>query len=249
MLKAGRHLTRQVPRPTSFGKWGGGPMVLKVGNFSSQACTDQNSCGIGNCGTDLDFRTSQLAPCIAELRFHPPSAELELNLSRPPCAPRAPPVRPPCAPGAPPVRPRPSISLQHWNHICHRSELILGAHWVRTGDIWNAQWIKTNQYGLASYQTSKLITHFIIYCGEKWKECNRCGYAFSCGSHLRRHLKTHSGEKSNKCNQCNYASPHAFTLRIHLKTHTGEKSNKCNECDYASSHPSHLKIHSGEKSY
>ena len=91
---------RQVPRPTSFGKWGGGPMVLKVGNFSSQACTDQNSCGIGNCGTDLDFRTSQLAPCIAELRFHPPSAELELNLSRPPCAPRA-----------PPVRPRPSISL------------------------------------------------------------------------------------------------------------------------------------------
>ena len=104
--KKGFHLyciycIRQVPRPTSFGKWGGGPMVLKVGNFSSQACTDQNSCGIGNCGTDLDFRTSQLAPCIAELRFHPPSAELELNLSRPPCAPRA-----------PPVRPRPSISLQ-----------------------------------------------------------------------------------------------------------------------------------------
>ena len=93
---------RQVPRPTSFGKWGGGPMVLKVGNFSSQACTDQNSCGIGNCGTDLDFRTSHLAPCIAELRFHPPSAELELNLSRPQCA-----------PGAPPVRPQPSISLQH----------------------------------------------------------------------------------------------------------------------------------------
>ena len=89
----------QVPRPTSFRKWGGSPMVLKVGKFSSQACTDQNSCGIGNCGTDLDFRTSQLAPCIAELRFHPPSAELELNLSRPPCAPRAPPVRPPCAPG------------------------------------------------------------------------------------------------------------------------------------------------------
>ena len=89
----------QVPRPTSFRKWGGSPMVLKVGKFSSQACTDQNSCGIGNCGTDLDFRTSQLAPCIAELRFHPPSAELELNLSRPPCAPRAPPVRPRCAPG------------------------------------------------------------------------------------------------------------------------------------------------------
>merc|ERR1711894_142350 len=93
-----RVVIRQVPRPTSFGKWGGGPMVLKVGNFSSQACTDQNSCGIGNSGTDLAFRTSQLAPCIAELRFHPPSAELELNLSRPPCAPRAPPVRPRCAP-------------------------------------------------------------------------------------------------------------------------------------------------------
>ena len=73
----------QVPRPTSFRKWGGSPMVLKVGKFSSQACTDQNSCGIGNCGTDLDFRTSQLAPCIAELLFHPPSAELELILSRP----------------------------------------------------------------------------------------------------------------------------------------------------------------------
>ena len=83
----------QVPRPTSFRKWGRSPMVLKVGKFSSQACTDQNSCGIGNCGTDLDFRTSQLAPCIAELRFHPPSAELELNLSRPPCAPGAPPAK------------------------------------------------------------------------------------------------------------------------------------------------------------
>ena len=217
-------------------------MVLKVGNFSSQACTDQNSCGIGNCGTDLDFRTSQLAPCIAELRFHPPSAELELNLSRPPCAPRAPPVRPRCAPG--------QVFL-----FSTETTFVIGVNssWGLTGcalaTFENAQWIKTNQYGLASYQTSKLITHFIIYCGEKWKECNRCGYAFSCGSHLRRHLKTHSGEKSNKCNQCNYASPHAFTLRIHLKTHTGEKSNKCNECDYASSHPSHLKIHSGEKSY
>ena len=70
-----------------------------MGNFSSHACTDQNFCGIGNCGKDLAFRTSKLAPCIAELRFHPPSAELELNLSRPPCAPRAPPVRPRCAPG------------------------------------------------------------------------------------------------------------------------------------------------------
>ena len=85
----------QVPRPTSFRKWGGSPMVLKVGKFSSQACTDQNSCGIGNCGTDLDFRTSQLAPCIAELRFHPPSAELGSFYH----APSAPPVRPQCAPG------------------------------------------------------------------------------------------------------------------------------------------------------
>ena len=66
----------------------------KVGNFSSQACTDQNSCGIGNCGTDLDFRTSQLAPCIAELRFHPPSAELELILSHPQCALGKPPMHP-----------------------------------------------------------------------------------------------------------------------------------------------------------
>ena len=87
-------MIRQVPRPTSFGKWGGSPMVLKVGNFSSQACTDQNSCGIGNCGTDLDFRTSQLAPCIAELRFHPPSAELELILSHPQCALGKPPMHP-----------------------------------------------------------------------------------------------------------------------------------------------------------
>ncbi len=117
-------------------------MVLKVGNFSSQACTDQNSCGIGNCGTDLDFRTSQLAPSIAELRFHPPSAELELILSRPQCAPGAPPVRPRCAPGqvflfssettfvvwsqSPPILLLPYsntyvISMQQWNHISEHS--------------------------------------------------------------------------------------------------------------------------------
>ena len=139
----------QVPRPTSFRKWGGSPMVLKVGNFSSQACTDQNSCGIGNCGTDLDFRTSQLAPCIAELRFHPPSAELELNLSRPPCAPG-------------------QVFL-----FSTETTFVTGVNssWGLTGcalaTFENAQWIKTNQYGLASYQTSKLITHFIIYSGEK----------------------------------------------------------------------------------
>ena len=158
-------------------------MVLKVGNFSSQACTDQNSCGIGNCGTDLDFRTSQLAPCIAELRFHPPSAELELNLSRPPCAPGAPPakyfssaVRPHLLSGHSRLRfccyhiPT-LISMQQWNHISeHSSRLRFCCHHISTlvslqqcnhiSDHWREEW---REGGVMKFGEKSEIGNWRVY--------------------------------------------------------------------------------------
>ena len=53
---------RQVPRPTSYGKWDGGPMSLKAGNFPFRACTAQNWLRMGKYGTYLEFCRSLEAP-------------------------------------------------------------------------------------------------------------------------------------------------------------------------------------------
>ena len=52
----------QVLRPTSYGKWVGGPMSLKQGNFSFRARTAQNWLRMGKYGTYLEFNRSQEAP-------------------------------------------------------------------------------------------------------------------------------------------------------------------------------------------
>ena len=81
----------QVLRPTSYGKWVGGPMSLKGGNFSFQARTDQNQPRMDKYGTYLDFNASQGAPkhcptldsltqCFARAHFRsPPGASGSLR--------------------------------------------------------------------------------------------------------------------------------------------------------------------------
>ena len=86
----------QVLRPTSYGKWVGGPMSLKGGNFSFQARTDQNQPRMDKYGTYLDFNASQGAPkhcptldsltqCFARAHFRsPPGASGSLQFCLPP---------------------------------------------------------------------------------------------------------------------------------------------------------------------
>ena len=52
----------QVLRPTSYGKWVGGPMSLKQGNFSFRARTAHNWLRMGEYGTYLEFCRSHEAP-------------------------------------------------------------------------------------------------------------------------------------------------------------------------------------------
>ena len=87
----GASLHSQVLRPTSYGKWVGGPMSLKGGNFSFQARTDQNQPRMDKYGTYLDFNASQGAPkhcptldsltqCFASAHFRsPPGASGSLR--------------------------------------------------------------------------------------------------------------------------------------------------------------------------
>ena len=56
------HQTRQVPRPTSYGKWDGATMSIKVENFPFQACTAQNWLWMGKYCTYLELNASQGAP-------------------------------------------------------------------------------------------------------------------------------------------------------------------------------------------
>ena len=86
-----RLVASQVLRPTSYGKWVGGPMSLKGGNFSFQARTDQNQPRMDKYGTYLDFNASQGAPkhcptldsltqCFASAHFRsPPGASGSLR--------------------------------------------------------------------------------------------------------------------------------------------------------------------------
>ena len=60
--KANNIGTRQVPRPTSYGKWDGATMSIKAGNFPFQACTAQNWLWMGKYGTYLELNASQGAP-------------------------------------------------------------------------------------------------------------------------------------------------------------------------------------------
>ena len=53
---------RQVPRPTSYGKWDGATMSIKAGNFPFQACTAQNWLWMGKYCTYLELNASQGAP-------------------------------------------------------------------------------------------------------------------------------------------------------------------------------------------
>ena len=78
--------TSQVLRPTSYGKWVGGPMSLKGGNFSFQARTAQNWFWMGKYGTNLEWHRSQEAPCTAQPSVNPLGAVLELILASLPVA-------------------------------------------------------------------------------------------------------------------------------------------------------------------
>ena len=84
----GRFSPSQVLRPTSYGKWVGGPMSLKQGNFSFRARTAQNWLRMGKYGTYLECNTSQEAPkhcptldsptqCFASAHFRSPPVRLQ----------------------------------------------------------------------------------------------------------------------------------------------------------------------------
>ena len=53
---------REIPRPTSYGKWDGATMSIKAGNFPFQACTAQNWLWMGKYCTYLELNASQGAP-------------------------------------------------------------------------------------------------------------------------------------------------------------------------------------------
>ena len=55
-------MASQVLRPTSYGKWVGGPMSLKQGNFSFRARTAQNWLRMGKYGIYLELNRSEEAP-------------------------------------------------------------------------------------------------------------------------------------------------------------------------------------------
>ena len=86
----------QVLRPTSYGKWVGGPMSLKQGNFSFRARTAHNWLRMGEYGTYLEFCRSEEAPRHCQTSDSPTQSCARAHF-------RSPPGRPQVAPRSPPV--------------------------------------------------------------------------------------------------------------------------------------------------
>ena len=121
--------TSQVLRPTSYGKWVGGPMSLKQGNFSFRARTAHNWLRMGEYGTYLEFCRSHEAPKHCQTLDSPTQSCARAHF-------RSPPGRPQVAPRSPPVD---CHCNEIWIHclkeISDRNAMAikLGANWGQTG--------------------------------------------------------------------------------------------------------------------
>ena len=74
----------QVLRPTSYGKWVGGPMSLKQGNFSFRARTAHNWLRMGEYGTYLEFCRSEEAPRHCQTSDSPTQSCARAHFRSPP---------------------------------------------------------------------------------------------------------------------------------------------------------------------
>ena len=119
----------QVLRPTSYGKWVGGPMSLKQGNFSFRARTAHNWLRMGEYGTYLEFCRSEEAPRHCQTSDSPTQSCARAHF-------RSPPGRPQVAPRSPPVWLH-CISVtdffQTVNPYFIAMAIKLGANWGLTG--------------------------------------------------------------------------------------------------------------------
>ena len=78
----------QVLRPTSYGKWVGGPMSLKQGNFSFRARTAHNWLRMGEYGTYLEFCRSHEAPKHCQTLDSPTQSCARAHFRSPPGRPQ-----------------------------------------------------------------------------------------------------------------------------------------------------------------
>ena len=81
-------LISQVLRPTSYGKWVGGPMSLKQGNFSFRARTAHNWLRMGEYGTYLEFCRSEEAPRHCQTSDSPTQSCARAHFRLPPVSPQ-----------------------------------------------------------------------------------------------------------------------------------------------------------------
>ena len=126
----------QVLRPTSYGKWVGGPMSLKQGNFSFRARTAHNWLRMGEYGTYLEFCRSHEAPKHCQTLDSPTQSCARAHF-------RSPPGRPQVAPRSPPGRPQFDCHCNEiWIHCLKEisDRNAVQSNWGQTGGNMGATW-------------------------------------------------------------------------------------------------------------